>query len=132
MDYIWKFKDKEFNLRLRVSSLVKLEREIGKNPLMLFGSEGDALPTTDELAAVIHAAMPKAMTREVVYDLIDEWLDDGHRYDELFNLITEIYYASGEWMEDYEADERGELPPDLKRGVLSQDALYELLEEAKQ
>jgi hypothetical protein len=24
------------------------------------------------------------------------------------------------------------LPPDLKRGVLSQDALYELLEEAKQ
>ncbi|MBQ1405132.1 MAG: DUF4298 domain-containing protein [Clostridia bacterium] len=32
----------------------------------------------------------------------------------------------------YEADERGELPPDLKRGVLSQDALYELLEEAKQ
>lgn len=95
MDYIWKFKDKEFNLRLRVSSLVKLEREIGKNPLMLFGSEGDALPSTDELAAVIHAAMPKAMTREVVYDLIDEWLDDGHRYDELFNLITEIYYASG-------------------------------------
>ena len=44
----------------------------------------------------------------------------------------ETYYASGEWMEDYEADERGELPPDLKRGVLSQDALYELLEEAKQ
>ena len=25
------------------------------------------------------------------------------------------------------ADERGELPPDLKRGVLSQDALYDLL-----
>ena len=33
--------------------------------------------------------------------------------------------------EDYEADERGELPPDLKRGVLSQDALYDLLEERK-
>ena len=45
--------------------------------------------------------------------------------------ILEAYYTSGEWMEDYEADERGELPPDLKRGVLSQDALYELLEEAK-
>lgn len=25
-------------------------------------------------------------------------------------------------------NERGELPPDLKRGVLSQDALYDLLE----
>ena len=41
------------------------------------------------------------------------------------------YYTSGEWREDYEADERGELPPDLKRGVLSQDALYDLLEETK-
>ena len=42
--------------------------------------------------------------------------------------ILEAYYTSGQWREDYEADERGELPPDLKRGVLSQDALYDLLE----
>ena len=41
------------------------------------------------------------------------------------------YYSSGEWLEDYEADERGEFPPDLKRGVLSQDGLYNLLEEQK-
>ena len=39
----------------------------------------------------------------------------------------DAYLASGEWLEDYEADERGEFPPDLKRGVLSQDALYDLL-----
>ena len=45
--------------------------------------------------------------------------------------LLEEYYTSGEWREDYEADERGELPPDLKRGVLSQDALYDLLEERK-
>ena len=42
-----------------------------------------------------------------------------------------VYYTSGEWQEDYEADERGDLPPDLKRGVLSQDALYDLLEGAE-
>ena len=41
--------------------------------------------------------------------------------------LLEAYYSSGAWREDYEADERGELPPDLKRGVLSQDALYDLL-----
>ena len=41
--------------------------------------------------------------------------------------LLEAYYISGEWLEDYEADERGEFPPDLKRGVLSQDALYNLL-----
>ena len=42
--------------------------------------------------------------------------------------LLEEYYTSGQWREDYEADENGELPPDLKRGVLSQDALYDLLE----
>ena len=38
------------------------------------------------------------------------------------------YYESGQWLQDYEADERGELPRDLKRGVLSQDGLWELLQ----
>ena len=42
--------------------------------------------------------------------------------------LLDAYYTSGKWREDYEADERGELPPDLKRGILSQDALYDLLE----
>ena len=41
------------------------------------------------------------------------------------------YYTSGLWLEDYEADERGEFPPNLKRGVLSQDELYDLLERMK-
>ena len=41
--------------------------------------------------------------------------------------LLEAYYTSGTWQDDYEADERGELPPDLKRGVLSQDGLYDLL-----
>ena len=40
--------------------------------------------------------------------------------------------ASGQWKEDYEADEAGQLPSGLKRGVLSQDALYNLLNDADQ
>lgn len=39
------------------------------------------------------------------------------------------YMESGLWRLDYERDERGEFPPDLKRGVLSQDGLYDLLTE---
>lgn len=46
--------------------------------------------------------------------------------------LLEAYYTSGEWRQDYEADERGELPPDLKRGVLSQDALYDYLDSLKE
>ena len=41
-------------------------------------------------------------------------------------ILTE-YMDGGQWLKDYEADERGELPADLKRGVLSQDALYNLI-----
>ena len=39
------------------------------------------------------------------------------------------YYENGQWLRDYEADERGELPATLKRGVLSQDGIWDLLEK---
>ena len=44
-------------------------------------------------------------------------------------MIQELteYMDSGLWLQDYERDERGELPKDLKRGVLSEDGLYNLL-----
>ncbi|MBE6565335.1 MAG: DUF4298 domain-containing protein [Ruminococcaceae bacterium] len=41
------------------------------------------------------------------------------------------YYQSGLWLADYEADEKGLLPPGLKRGVLSQDAVYDFLSETE-
>ena len=41
------------------------------------------------------------------------------------------YYEGGLWMQDYECDERGELPKDLKKGVLSEDGVYNLLTEVK-
>ncbi len=40
----------------------------------------------------------------------------------------EDYYTSPEWQEDYTADEEGLLPEGLKRGVLSQDGIDELLD----
>ena len=40
------------------------------------------------------------------------------------------YMDSGKWLKDYEVDEKGGLPQDLKRGVLSQDGLYDLLQDA--
>ena len=42
------------------------------------------------------------------------------------------YYTGGQWLLDYEAEERGELPADLKRSVLSQDGLWNLMEELEQ
>lgn len=39
------------------------------------------------------------------------------------------YYEGGQWLEDYLLDEQGGLPAGLKRGVLSQDGVYNLLAE---
>ena len=39
------------------------------------------------------------------------------------------YYEGPLWREDFEADEAGLLPQDLKRGVLSEDGVYDLLSE---
>lgn len=41
--------------------------------------------------------------------------------------ILKEYYTSPLWPEDFKADEDGLLPADLKRGVLSEDALHNLL-----
>ena len=37
------------------------------------------------------------------------------------------YYEGGQWLRDYELDEQGLLPRELKRGVLAQDTLFDLL-----
>ena len=47
------------------------------------------------------------------------------------DMLDELsfYYENGLWLRDFEADERGELPKKLKRGVLSEDGLYNLFSE---
>ena len=39
----------------------------------------------------------------------------------------ENYYASPQWKEDFTADENREIPCEIKRGVLSEDGIYNLL-----
>lgn len=42
------------------------------------------------------------------------------------------YYDGELWLSDFRADEAGLLPEDLKRGVLSEDGLFNLLERARE
>ena len=59
--------------------------------------------------------------------LFDEVSANSENASDKIRILTE-YYESGLWLSDYEADEKGLLPKDLKRGVLSQDGLYNLLQ----
>ena len=42
------------------------------------------------------------------------------------------YYGSRTWKEDFETDEAGLLPPDLRRGVLSEDGIDSVLERSEE
>ena len=46
--------------------------------------------------------------------------------------ILKEYMDSGQWKADFEADEAGEIPAGVKRGVLSEDGLYNLLQRTIQ
>ena len=37
------------------------------------------------------------------------------------------YYSSEQWRQDFDDDDAGKIPSNLKRGVLSEDAVYHLL-----
>ena len=44
----------------------------------------------------------------------------------------DAYLGSEDWRQDREADETGRLPSDLRRGVLSEDGIYDLLDDNRE
>lgn len=64
-------------------------------------------------------------------DALRRFSDALEAYREVQDKIRELseYYTGADWREDYEADCAGALPCNLKRGVLSEDAVYNLLTE---
>ena len=46
--------------------------------------------------------------------------------------VLSQYYGSRTWKEDFETDEAGLLPPDLRRGVLSEDGIDSVLERSEE
>ena len=55
-------------------------------------------------------------------------------YESVHEDIAELdnYYGSEMWKQDYADDEAGRLPADLKRGVLSEDGIWNLLSDARE
>ena len=50
-----------------------------------------------------------------------------HNLDRIAEL--EEYLDSGQWLKDFEADERGEFSPEICRDAMTEDALYDLFED---
>ena len=80
------------------------------------------------------AQIARIQTYEAMMDEALRLLDAGQNNRELAALMEalEAYYTGADWKRDYADDEAGKLPRDLKRGVLSQDGVYNLLERWKE
>ena len=76
---------------------------------------------TDEMIAAYNEIRHALHAAGVCPDRLDSIRDD-------IQALSQ-YYEGSLWREDFETDEAGLLPPDLKRGVLSEDGVYNLLSE---
>ena len=72
-------------------------------------------------------AINRIRRMEAVFDTLRA---DPSRADLLAELTE--YYEGGQWLRDYQMDEQGCFPKDLKRGVLSEDGVYNLLADIRQ
>lgn len=86
-----------YQLRLNTRNVVALEKQLGKNPLAIFGS-GDRLPTITEMVQVLYASLQQlnhGISLDKAYDIFDDYLADGHNTTDFINVIIEVYRASG-------------------------------------
>ena len=79
--------------------------------------------------------MERIRYMEQLFDLVSESitepstaLDKSEKIQEAIATLSD-YYSSDEWKQDYADDEAGRLPKDLKRGVLSEDGIWNLLSD---
>ena len=84
---------------------------------------------SEELTIAIARIQQMESYLDKVLEILASHSQSEHDIDNLKETIKILtdYYENGLWLSDYERDEKGELPPDLKRGILAQDTLYNLL-----
>ncbi|WP_081843174.1 DUF4298 domain-containing protein [Butyrivibrio sp. WCE2006] len=86
----------------------------------------------------ITEAIQRVTGMEGIYDRALKIMDNVENdQEEFLNYQAELmkladYYSSPDWKDDFALDEEGKLPQDLKRGVLSEDGVYNLLERNKE
>lgn len=88
---------KTYNLRLNTRNIISLEKQLGCNPISIFG-KGDTIPTIGQMVLVLHASMQQlnhGVSIDDAYDIFDAWLDEGHTATDFISVIVEIYKFSG-------------------------------------
>ena len=86
-----------YKLRLSTRQTVSLEKQLGCNPLSIFG-DGDTLPTITEMVNILYCSLLQynhGINLNDAYDIFDEYLADGNSATDFIPVILEIYKVSG-------------------------------------
>lgn len=88
---------KDYKLRLNTRNTITLEKQLGCNPLSIFG-DGDTIPTVTALVQVLYASLLQlnhGVTLEDAYNIFDAYLEDGHSATDFIAVVLDIYKVSG-------------------------------------
>lgn len=89
--------NKDYKLRLNTRNIVALEKQLGCNPLTIFGN-GETMPTITTLVQVLFASLQQynhGITLNDAYDIFDEYLADGNTMTDFLPVLIEVYKVSG-------------------------------------
>ena len=88
---------KEYKLRLNTRAIVALEKQLGMNPLAIFGN-GETMPTITTLVTILHASLQQYqhnITLDDAYDIFDNYLADGNTMTDFIPVVLDLYRVSG-------------------------------------
>ena len=89
--------NKAYKLRLNTRNMVMLEKQLGGNPLGIFGN-GDKLPTVTEMINILYCSLLQyqhGISLNDAYDIFDTYLDDGNTATDFIQVILDVYKTSG-------------------------------------
>lgn len=88
-----------YKLQLKTKQCILLEKKLGQSPLdLLMKLEDGTLPQLNDMITIITIGMlvhNPSMNENRVADLLDEYVEDGHSYMELLEVIVELLSKSG-------------------------------------
>lgn len=89
--------NKDYKLRLSTRNTVMLEKQLGCNPLAIFGN-GETLPTVTTMVQILYCSLLQfnhGISLDDAYNIFDDYLADGNTATDFINVLLEIYKVSG-------------------------------------
>lgn len=100
-------KDIDYKCRLSAKACVDLEKKLGTNPLNVFMEIANTgkVPELSILIAIMHASLTQynhGITIDKVYEIYDDFIDEGNTMMDLVPVIMETFKVSGFFKEEVE------------------------------